>query len=81
MRSGWKGLQTNDKILPHTDDVSELLDKELENVLGAARAWMEIIPAEGQVNSGTVQVGEATMLSVKSTLPGKCLNMQPSNMI
>lgn len=61
MRNNWKGSRNEEMS-------GELLDKEIENVLGAARAWMEISPLEN--NSDRVQVGEPTMLSVKSTLPG-----------
>lgn len=47
------------------------LEEELSEALAAARAWMQIAPenAEGK-RSGTLQVGETALLTVKSTLPG-----------
>lgn len=48
------------------------LEEELSEALAAARAWMEIAPEnpEGKP-SGTLQVGETALLTIKSTLPGK----------
>ncbi|KAJ8951240.1 hypothetical protein NQ318_010268 [Aromia moschata] len=48
------------------------LEDELSDALSAARAWMEIIPEKVEERpSGTLQVGETTLLRVKSTLPVK----------
>ncbi|KAF2883373.1 hypothetical protein ILUMI_22786 [Ignelater luminosus] len=46
------------------------LGHELTEALSAARAWMEIVPEQDSGHSGTLQVGEPTLLMVKSTLPG-----------
>lgn len=48
-----------------TDDL-----KGAENVV-AARAWMEIVPDNNDLQFGPLQVGEPAILSVKSTLPGE----------
>lgn len=45
-------------------------DKELNDALSAARAWMEITPAEGNSYSGSLQVGEQARIAIKCTLPG-----------
>lgn len=45
-------------------------DASLTEALSAARAWMEIVPEEGTGNSGTLKVGESSLLVIKSTLPG-----------
>lgn len=48
------------------------LDEELSEALASARAWMEIAPEhpEGKP-TGTLQVGENALLTIKSTLPGR----------
>lgn len=47
------------------------LEEELTEALGAARAWMEISPENPDGKpSGTLQVGENALLTVKATLPG-----------
>lgn len=45
-------------------------DDALIEALGAARAWMEILPAKDVANPGILKVGEPVLLVVKSTLPG-----------
>ncbi|KAF5275083.1 hypothetical protein FQA39_LY07020 [Lamprigera yunnana] len=45
------------------------LSQEVLETLTAAKAWMEIIPEQENSHSGTLQVGEPTLLIVKSTLP------------
>lgn len=49
----------------HENDTSS---SELERMLSAARAWMEITPVKTTANN--LQVGEAALLAVKCTLPG-----------
>lgn len=46
-------------------------EEELTEALASARAWMEITPEhpEGKP-TGTLQVGETALLTIKSTLPG-----------
>ncbi|KAF5301129.1 hypothetical protein FQR65_LT08959 [Abscondita terminalis] len=52
------------------DSTSEVdLSEEVIETLSAAKAWMEIIPEQPNDNSGILQVGEPTLLIVKSTLP------------
>ncbi|GJQ79149.1 hypothetical protein Trydic_g5401 [Trypoxylus dichotomus] len=41
----------------------------LSDTLQASRAWMEILPAKFNKNSGLLKVGEPVLLVVKSTLP------------
>lgn len=65
MRTGWKDKHKKE------EEATDEIEKELKDVLSTARAWMEISPAENKINSDYVQVGEPTLLSVKSTLPGK----------
>ncbi|XP_044263825.1 uncharacterized protein LOC123010778 [Tribolium madens] len=49
---------------------TEDLEHELRETLKASRAWMEITPEEDLSKSGgTLKVGEAAILTVKSTLP------------
>ncbi|XP_060531472.1 cuticlin-5 [Cylas formicarius] len=59
MKEGWsKDLDENQ------------LEEELQEAMSAARAWMEIVPEKREERlSGTVEVGEWVLLSVKSTLP------------
>lgn len=45
-------------------------ENELNDALSAARAWMEITPAEGNSYSGSLQVGEQARMAIKCTLPG-----------
>lgn len=47
------------------------IGRELTDALTAARAWMEIIPEQENGHPGTIQVGEPTLLMVKSTLPSR----------
>ncbi|XP_030763505.1 uncharacterized protein LOC115888074 [Sitophilus oryzae] len=48
----------------------EELEQELKEAMSAARAWMEIIPeSKVERSTSTVEVGEAVLLTVKSTLP------------
>lgn len=47
----------------------EKWDDEEEQKLSASRAWMEIIPADEDLTKEVLQVGEPTLLIVKSTLP------------
>lgn len=48
------------------------LEEEINEALGAARAWMEIVPERAEENpSDSLKVGEMALLTVKSTLPGK----------
>lgn len=47
------------------------LEEELSEALAAARAWMEIVPENPErKTTGTLQVGETALLTIKSTLPG-----------
>lgn len=63
MRSGWKKEENN-------DNSSEDVDQEIQKALTSARVWMEIGPAENKINGDFVQVGQPTLLAIKSTLPG-----------
>lgn len=49
-------------------DENDQSSKELERMLSAARAWMEITPVK--TASSNLQVGEPALLAVKCTLPG-----------
>ncbi|RZC35533.1 uncharacterized protein BDFB_000988, partial [Asbolus verrucosus] len=52
------------------DDPESDVGEELNEVLSASRAWMEITPEEDNPGSAnTLKVGEAAILTVKSTLP------------
>lgn len=53
-------------------DISE---EQQASIMEKARAWMEILPSNGNVEATTVEVGEPTMLIIKSTLPGNSNNM------
>lgn len=50
-------------------DENDKSSKELEGMLSAARAWMEITSAKSSASSN-LQVGELAVLAVKCTLPG-----------
>ncbi|KAK4884947.1 hypothetical protein RN001_001218 [Aquatica leii] len=45
------------------------LSQEVIDTLSAAKAWMEIIPEQKSDHPGVLEVGEPTLLIVKSTLP------------
>lgn len=62
---GWKNKDNKG----HEEDTNEV-DKEIEDALSSVRVWMEISPADNKANTDFVQVGEPTLLSIKSTLPG-----------
>lgn len=49
-------------------DAKDKSSSELERMLSAARAWMEITPVKTASNN--LQVGEPALLAVKCTLPG-----------
>lgn len=61
------------KDFDENEDEEQEMDKELNGALSAARAWMEIAPAEGTSYSGSLQVGELARMAIKCTLPGTCL--------
>lgn len=64
MQEGWS------KDFDESDENDKSFE-ELERMLGAARAWMEITPAKGRMSN--LQVGEPALLTVKCTLPCKDL--------
>lgn len=48
----------------------DMSEEQQSSIMEQARAWMEILPSNGNVEATTVEVGEPTMLLIKSTLPG-----------
>lgn len=65
MHEGWS------KDFEDTEKSSE----ELERMLTAARAWMEITPTKS--GASNLQVGEPALLTVKCTLPSKLHTLFP----
>ncbi|EFA07190.1 hypothetical protein TcasGA2_TC010196 [Tribolium castaneum] len=45
------------------------LEDEIRETFSVARVWMEITPEGDEANGGTLKVGEAAVLTIKSTLP------------
>ena len=56
-------------------DWKDISDEQQSSLMEQARAWMEILPSNGNMEATTVEVGEPTTLVIKSTLPGEFFRM------